>query len=367
MSVCKGSEASYREVFDNSVDIIFRTDCRGLIEEVNAQFTISTGYDPSRWLGKAIRTLLSDASQPNAEKLDKCGMRFTGAEFQLQTYYGEKIFYLFSWPRLDKNGKVLGSWWTAQDVTKQKQNEQELLKTKKRSEEANRAKSRFLANISHELRTPLTSIIGFGNLISENKEVSAETRRQGGIVANQGKNLLKLIDNTLDIVEAEKRTTLKLNEISLMGLISAVLEKELEAARAKQLEITLYINPLLPKLIVADEYKLTSVLAQLVNNAIKFTGSGKIKISAWPESSMIMFGVYDTGIGIDEKHILEIFDNFYQVDGSLTRKYGGVGLGLPLARSLLAEMGGSIWVKSTPGVGCYFYFSVPLNTNPSVY
>jgi len=364
MVVRENSEAHYREVFDNSADIMFRVDCRGLIEEMNAQFTIGTGYDSSTWLGKPLKALLAGVSQPNVEKFDECEMRFSGAEFRLHTAYGEKFFHLSSWPRLDKNVKVVGSWWTARDVTEQKQSQQELLKARKKSEEANRAKSRFLANISHELRTPLTSIIGFGKLIGENKEVSVEIREHGEIVARQGESLLKLIDNTLDLVETEKQTVLKLDEISLRDLIDTALEKELEAAQSKQLEITVHIDPLLPKRMVTDKHKLSSVLAQLINNAIKFTGDGKVKISAWPESSMVAFRVYDTGVGIDEKHILDIFENFYQVDGSLTRKYGGAGLGLPLAKSLLAEMGGSIWVKSTPGVGCSFYFSVPLNTNP---
>lgn len=360
----KDSEAQYREFFDNSPDIVFKTDCRGLIEDINAQFTIATGYDSAEWLGKPLKALLYDASQPGAEKLNECKVRFSGKEFQIHTDYGEKCFYFSSWPWLDRNGKAIGSWWIARDFTKQKQSEQELARTKKRSEEANRAKSLFLANISHELRTPLTAIIGFGKLISENKKVSDEIREQAGIVLKQGKSLLKLINNTLDIVETEKHPTLKLNEISPRDLIDTVLEKELEDAQSKRLEISVYINPLLPKRIVADKQKLSSVLAQLISNAIKFTSSGKVKISAWPENSMIVFRVYDTGIGIDEKHILKIFENFYQVDDSLTRRYGGAGLGLPLAKSLLIKMGGSIWVKSTPGIGCSFYFSVPLNINP---
>lgn len=358
------SEAQYRELFDYAVDMVFKTDAGGLIEDINAQFTVETGYDPAEWIGKPFKMLLSGMTQPDADRLDESNERFEGAEFTLHTDFGEKYFYISSWPRFDKRDKVVGSWRVARNITDQKKNELELIKTRDKTEEANKAKSMFLANMSHELRTPLTAIIGFGNLISTNKNTSGEIKEQASIVVSQGESLLKLINNTLDLVTAEKHPEVKLNEVSLIDLMKAAVEKEADSAGKKRLTTNISINPLLSEFLVLDEYKVSVVLGQLLDNAVKFTGFGKIKVSAWPEGSMLICMVQDTGIGIGQKHLLEIFENFYQVDGSLTRKYGGAGLGLPLAKSLVSEMGGSIWVKSMPGVGSSFYFSIPLQINP---
>ena len=357
----RNSEAQYRELFDSSVDTVIMTDSQGIIEDVNAQFTVSTGYDTGEWIGKPFNTLLARAKQPGSEHLDRCEERFAGAEFVLHTHFGEKYFYISSWPRYGNDGEIVGNWRVARDITERKHNEIELMKAKEMAEEANMSKSRFLANVSHELRTPLTAIIGFSNLISTNEKIAEEIKEQGRIVARQGKYLLKLINNILELVQVEKRPDkLKQNEVEIAGLIDTALEKERENADMKRLTFKVTVDPLLPKVVVSDEFKLNVVLDQLLNNAVKFTNSGNIKLSVWPEGSQIVFQVKDTGIGIDEKKLLKIFESFYQADSSSTRRYGGAGLGLPLARAVLSAMGGSIWVKSTPGAGSSFFFSIPL-------
>jgi len=357
----RNSEAQYRELFDSSVDIVIMTDVNGIMENINAQFTISTGYDPGDWIGKPFKSILARQNQPGAEHLDRCEERFAGAEFVLHTHFGEKYFYISSWPRYSEEGEIAGNWRVARDVTEPKLNEKELIRAKQVAEEASMSKTRFLANVSHELRTPLTAIIGFSNLISGNDKTAEEIRDQGRIVSRQGKYLLKLINNMLDIVRLERGgQKLERREVEIRKIIEGAVERELENAEMKQLAFKIRIEPSLPKTVITDEHKLSAVLDHLVNNAVKFSNNGSVKITASLEVSQLVFQIKDDGIGIDEKRLIKIFDRFYQADSSSTRKYSGAGLGLPLARAAVAEMGGTIWVKSTPGNGSSFFFSVPL-------
>ena len=357
----RNSEARYRELFDSSVDIVIMTDKNGLMEDINAQFTVSTGYDAAEWIGKPFKTILAKQYQPGAEHLDRCEERFAGAEFIIRTHFGEKYFYISSWPRYSEDGEIAGNWRVARDVTEHKNNEKALIRAKQTAEEACMSKTRFLANVSHELRTPLTAIIGFSNLISNNDKIADKIKDQGRIVSRQGKHLLTLINNMLDIVQLEKGgQKLERQKVAIAELINSTLEKERENAKIKRITFKVQIDPALPKTIVTDEHKLSVILDQLVNNGVKFSNNGIVKIAASPEHSQLVFQIKDSGIGIDEKQLIEIFDRFYQADSSSTRRYGGAGLGLPLARAALAEMGGTIWVKSTPGSGSSFFFSVPL-------
>ena len=362
----RNSEAQYRELFDSSVDIVIMTDKNGIMEDINAQFTVSTGYDPRDWIGKPFKTILAKQDQPGAEHLDRCEERFAGAEFVLHTHFGDKYFYISSWPRYNEDGEIAGNWRVARDVTEPKLNEQELIRAKHTAEEANMSKTRFLANVSHELRTPLTAIIGFSNLISGNNKIGEEIRDQGKIVSRQGKHLLTLINNMIDIVQFEKGgQKLKQQEVGIREIVDAAVERERENAEMKQLTFKIKIEPSLPKTVITDEQKLSLILNQLINNSVKFSNNGVVKITASKEGSQLVFQIKDGGVGIDEKQLIKIFDRFYQADSSSTRKYGGAGLGLPLARASLAEMGGTIWVKSTPGSGSSFFFSVPLvEANP---
>jgi PAS domain S-box-containing protein len=362
----RNSEAQYRELFDSSVDIVIMTDKQGIIEDINAQFTVSTGYDMAEWIGKPFKSLLAGSDQPGSEHLDRCEERFAGAEFVLHTHYGEKYFYISSWPRYGEGGDIVGNWRMARDVTDTKHNLMELIKAKEKAEEASSLKSRFLANVSHELRTPLTAIIGFSNLISTNEKIAEEIKEQGRIVARQGKYLLKLINNMLDLVQLEKGPRkLEQQDVKIADIVGEAVERERENAELKGITFGTEVDPLLPNTIVTDERKLSVILDQLINNAVKFTKSGSITIYARPEGSQLVFEVKDPGIGIDEKKLLKIFDSFYQADSSSTRRYGGAGLGLPLARAVLSEMGGSIWVKSAPGAGSSFFFSIPLVVKPT--
>ncbi|MEE8431639.1 MAG: PAS domain S-box protein, partial [Candidatus Desulfatibia sp.] len=179
----KNSEAEHRELFESSVDIMFKTDEYHMIVDINPQFTLSTGHDVSEWIGRPFGSLLTDyRSRSEINNSKACGTSFSGGEAVFKTAFGEKYFHISSWPRFDRKGNVIGNWHVAHDITDQKKKEKELIATKEKAEKASRAKSTFMANISHELRTPLTSIIGFGNLIMGNQKIPETVKAQSRIV-----------------------------------------------------------------------------------------------------------------------------------------------------------------------------------------
>ncbi len=357
------SEAEYRELFESSVDIMFKTDEYHMIEDINPQFTLSTGHNVSEWIGRPFGSLLTDyRSRSEINNAKACGRSFSGGEAVFKTAFGEKYFYISSWPRFDRKGNIIGNWHVAHDITRQKEKEKELIATKEKAEKASKAKSTFMANISHELRTPLTSIIGFGNLIMGNQKIPETVKAQSRIVVEQGKNLLNLINDILELADAERSTSPQgLNRVIIANSIRAVIEREKEHADKNNVALSYGLEPDLPNVIVTDELKITKVLAMLIDNAIKFTNpGGSVKVFVSSKKRTLVFEVSDTGIGIDEKDTHAIFERFHQLDDSSTREYEGAGMGLTLARLMVKGMGGAIWLESSLGKGSSFYFSIPL-------
>jgi signal transduction histidine kinase len=237
----------------------------------------------------------------------------------------------------------------------------ELAKTVEDLEIASQHKSQFVANMSHELRTPLAAILGYAELIQEgfygplsNKALESLTR-----IRSNGKHLLGLINTVLDIAKIESgQFTLNMTEYAIESVVETVRAATESLAQNKKLTLTTSVEKSLP-VGLGDEQRLTQVLLNLVGNAIKFTDAGEVTIAAGARNGRFAVSVTDTGPGIPLDQQGRIFEQFHQVDSSLTKAKGGTGLGLAIAKQIVEMHGGRIWVESTLGKGSTFQMEIP--------
>ncbi len=251
------------------------------------------------------------------------------------------------------------------DVTARRAAERALQEARDAAEEANRAKSSFLASMSHEVRTPMNGIIGFADLLLDGN-LTAEQRQRAMLIRDSGKSLLAIINDILDVskIEAGKLELerIAMNPASLVDGAIAIIRGE---AVAKNLVLQSEVAPNVPEWIEGDPTRLRQILLNLLSNAVKFTAGGNVKISVTRDSGTeqpsLRFTVTDTGCGIprDRQHLL--FQNFSQIDRSITRRFGGTGLGLAICKRLAEAMGGAIGVDSEPGRGSIFWFTIRLS------
>ncbi len=266
-------------------------------------------------------------------------------------------------PIKDKNGNVEKIITVITDVTERKKLEEELkdsyeeLKlTYSKLQELFRMKDNFLSNISHELRTPLTSVIGYTELMLEGN-LTEEQRHKAEIILRNSKRLSKLIRALLDTPLIESGTlALKTQLVPLFDLAAQVIEDMKTVASIKNIPL---FNDIPESIIInGDKERLLEVFSNILDNAIKFTIKGEIKISAEEEAENIHIKVIDTGIGIPQENLLQIFDKFYQVESSSTRKYEGAGLGLWISKNIVEAHGGRIWAESK-NRGSTFHILLP--------
>ena len=225
--------------------------------------------------------------------------------------------------------------------------------------EARKVKDEFLANISHELRTPLTAVMGYVSLLQEELSGPLTPAQRGDLakVRHSSERLLELIDDLLELTVLKRGTSeLLVEDLDAVSLLRHVMD----TTDGRQPDVNTEIESPTPLTIRADRRKLTRLLGTVVSNAYKFTAAGTVIGRAEIQGNRVFFRVSDTGIGIPQEARRMIFDEFRQVDGSNTRRYGGSGLGLTLARQLARIMGGDIDVDSTPGMGSTFTIDLPV-------
>ena len=228
-------------------------------------------------------------------------------------------------------------------------------------EEASRHKSQFLANMSHELRTPLNAILGFSELMLDGiyGEPSEKMRSALEGIQRNGRHLLRLINDVLDLSKIEAgQLRLSLADYSVEELVSGVYRSVESLAAEKNLGLTIAVPPGLPPA-HGDERRLAQSLYNLVGNAIKFTDAGEVRIEVEAKGNSLKFSVQDTGPGIDETDQAKIFQEFQQVDNSITKAKGGAGLGLAIVKRIVEMHDGRIWIDSRLGHGATFSFLVP--------
>jgi PAS domain S-box-containing protein len=265
-------------------------------------------------------------------------------------------------PIRDENGVLLRWFGTNTDVTERKKLETELISAKTAADSANRAKSDFLANMSHELRTPLNAIIGFSEALKDGLmgEMQEPHREYIGDIYSSGEHLLSLINDILDLAKVESgKMPLYLEPVSINALMQGSLSMIKEKATALGISLVLEADTDLPDLL-ADQRKLKQILYNLLYNAIKFTDDGgRVTLGAHKVDGQIEIFVTDTGIGISAEDQAKLFQPFFQIDSTLSRKHPGTGLGLAMVRHLSELHGGRVELQSVVGQGSTFRVQIP--------
>lgn len=251
------------------------------------------------------------------------------------------------------------------NIAERKRYERDLLQAKFKAEESDRLKSAFLNNLSHEIRTPLNGILGFTELLVDERTEAKDAESYTSIIRSSSKQLLSIISNVIELSKIQSgRSKLEVKKFDVERSIQTVIDTFRTEAEEKGLDfITNYSKKDIARRISTDEDKFKQVLSYLIHNAIKFTKKGTIEVGYDEKKDYFQFYVKDTGIGIKEENLKNIFGSFNQGDATSIRKYGGLGIGLSISKSFIDMLKGEIWLESEEGKGSTFYFTLPRAKN----
>ena len=379
-----------QRIVDGSPDWIFAKDMQHRFIMVNDAFATSVGLKPGLLLGRMDSEiwpadLLDGPSKRDLEVIhEEDRIALSGSEFRNSndkaTFADGTVHVMdtLKGPLRDQEGNVSGLFCIARDVTErrrfvedlQRLNEsleekvaertQDLVRAKELAESANQAKTDFLSCMSHELRTPLNGILGFSEYLNMNLKDPGQ-REDARMIHTAGTHLLQLVNDLLDMSKIEaRRMELSLAWVPLEPLVRELKLLHQAAAAQKGISVDLDLSGHLPRSIYTDATRLRQILNNLLHNAVKFTAKGEVRLAVRPAVAGLTFEVRDTGVGIAPEDLPKLFERFRQLDRYNTRRQGGAGLGLALARELAVLLGGNITVESTPGIGSTFTVWHPL-------
>ena len=350
---------------DNGVII---TDRDGKVEWINDGFTRISGYTLAELAGRTPGSMLQGAAtdQHTVQRIRESIQRGTGFTETLLNYSPTGRPYWVSieaQPIMDEAGMITQFMAIERDITEQLEREQQLQDSRTRAEEANQAKSRFLAMMSHEVRTPLNGVLGSLGLLQDTA-LDAEQRKYVTTSRSSAEWLLAIINNILDFSKMEAgKIKPEPGVFSVRDLLDSVVEILEPRLRGKPLCITSEIDPGLPEMVKGDAGKIRQVLLNLASNAVKFTEHGQVTLGASPcqqdkDGLWLRFTVTDTGAGISTQDQQRLFEEFWS--GQQPATMTGTGLGLTISRQLVEVLGGNISLDSQPGAGSRFWFDIPL-------
>lgn len=351
--------------FNTSADLMCMADPAGAFRRTNPACSETLGYSEAELSAKPfIEFVHPDDRQRTVDEMTRQLATGHSCDFENRYLRKDGTWCWLSW-RAVYNLSDKTTYATARDITWRKLAEKELQLAKEEAVAANQAKSRFLANMSHEIRTPMNGVIGMAALLLDT-ELDKKQHEYAELVMLSGKNLLRLINDILDLSKIEARK-IELEELDfdLQKEVSGAISLLSFPAREKGLHLDVAIDPDVPLLLKGDAVRLRQVITNLVGNAVKFTAEGSVALHIRKDGEderkvTLCFLVRDTGIGIAPGKLEQIFEPFAQEDGSTTRRFGGTGLGLTISRQLAELMGGSIELESAVGKGSTFRFTAVL-------
>ena len=362
-------EEKYRSIIANMNLGLLEVDLEERIQYANNSFLTMSGYDLEDIVGRRAEEIFGINPEVQHVLFDKKNLRVQGIsdayELQTKNKKGDIIWWLISGaPRFNDLGEHVGSIGIHLDITEQKQLEENLVLSKNNAIESSRAKEQFLANMSHEIRTPLNAILGMSNQLSKT-QLNTDQKFFLKNIHSAADNLLVIINDILDLskIEAGKLSLEKIG-FETKEVLSRVMQVMMHKAEEKGIGFSnSYCDTRLSKIFLGDPYRLNQVLLNLISNAIKFTHQGYVDITCkvleeTDTSQLVKISIKDTGIGMDEKFLSKLFENFSQEENSTTRNYGGTGLGMSICKQLIELMDGEITVKSEKGVGTTVYFVI---------
>ena len=355
-----------RSLIESNIDALMTTDPAGIISDVNKQMEALTGCTRDELIGAPFKDFFTDPARAAAGiKLVLRDKKVTDYELTARDRDGRQTVVSYNATTFYDRGRNLqGVFAAARDITERKLVEAELKQARAVAESASQTKSDFLASMSHEIRTPMNSIMGIADLLAKT-DLSPEQRKYVGIFQRSGENLLNLINDILDLSKVEaSQLELEQTRFSLPDQLEKITDMVRPRAQEKGLELSIDVAADVPGELVGDPTRLCQVLLNLIGNAIKFTMSGSVTlaVTVLPNtgaSPVLQFTVTDTGIGIPGDKLERIFERFNQADTSMTRRFGGTGLGLTICRELVELMGGQIRVESAIGAGSVFCMHIP--------
>jgi PAS domain S-box-containing protein len=366
-----------RSLIDSSINALMITDPHGVITDVNEQMAVLTGCTRGELIGTPFRDYFTDPDRADAGiGIALTGSKVTDYELVARARDGSEIEVSFNATTFhDREGALQGVITAARDVTRLRRMERRLQENNvalkgavAAAEKATRAKSDFLATMSHEIRTPMNGILGMADVLWESP-LNAQQMQYLEVIRRAGSDLRLLIDDILDLSKIDAgHLELEHAGFDLEEVVDRAIELTAVKARAKGIVLLSHLSPGLGTSFTGDPSRLRQVLVNLLGNAVKFTERGEIVLTCKNHESgkpgLIEFAVSDTGIGIPPDKLETIFDDFTQADPSITRKYGGSGLGLGISRRIVEAMGGSLTVASAPGYGSTFRFTAQFDTAP---
>jgi len=361
----KKNERRYRDLFSYSQALICTHDLQGRILTVNPAICKLLGYRANDMLGELLTDFIPEKDRPNfgpdyLAKVIETG-RSKGV-FRVLDRSGAQLFLLYENYMVEEEGVDPYIIGFSQDITDRIKAEKELMIAKQITEQASKAKEIFLANMSHEIRTPMNGILGVARLLDKS-HLGIEQKNYVRLITESANNLLVIVNDVLD-VEKIASGKFELEHIPFRLADKVLLTIQSFEYKAEEKLIALKFDDHLPAdlVVVGDPYRLGQILNNLLGNALKFTVQGKIVISATLQSQgddvVVMFSVADTGIGIGQDRIDEIFNPFVQASNDIARKYGGTGLGLSICKSLIEMQGGEVNVHSVINEGTVFSFTI---------